>query len=316
MHIRHNVSLVDKNWFQTGGNARYFAEPQTAQESADVLQFAVDRHLPIFLLGNGANILISDEGFNGLVIRPQFTHITHSIGDKKAYVTAGAGVGLSTLIDYCLGHRLVGLEEFSGIPGTIGGAVYINLHYFEFLLSHFLVHATVADMKSGTIEQVSNDWFAFGYNWSRLHEKKHVLIDATFSVQQSSESATAYAQGRRAEIVRHRSKRYPQQGTCGSFFRNFYENEVALEVGGKKIIWVAYYLDKIGIKGELSVGNAVVSHQHANMIVNSGRATSRDIITLARSMQKRVYDAFGILPQPECQLIGFSPYPLLQENDV
>ncbi len=80
----------------------------------------------------------------------------------------------------------------------------------------------------------------------------------------------------------------------------------------KNLYYVAYYLDKLGIKGELSVGGAQVSHQHANMIVNRGTATTSDIVTLARTMQKLVYDEFGIIPQPECRLIGFSEYPLLK----
>ena len=91
--------------------------------------------------------------------------------------------------------------------------------------------------------------------------------------------------------------------TCGSFFRNFSPDEVVHTE--KKLIYVAYYLDKVGIKGELSVGDAIVSHQHANMIVNRGKATSTDIITLAQLMQKMVFDRFGIKPQPECQLVGF-----------
>jgi UDP-N-acetylmuramate dehydrogenase len=100
--------------------------------------------------------------------------------------------------------------------------------------------------------------------------------------------------------------------TCGSFFRNFLPHEVPFEIHNKKILFVAYYLDKIGIKGILRSGNALVSHQHANMIVNVGNATSTDIITVAREMQTLVHKTFGIIPQPECQLIGFTEYPLMR----
>src|SRR5690606_7761801 len=99
--------------------------------------------------------------------------------------------------------------------------------------------------------------------------------------------------------------------TCGSFFRNFLPHEVTLEIHDKKIIFVAYYLDKIGIKGSLQKGGALVSRQHANMIVNTGNATSSDVIAIALEMQKLVYEQFGIIPQPECQLVGFKEYPLL-----
>lgn len=317
MLIQEQVPLADKNWFGTGGSARYFAQPQTADQMAAALQFTNEHNLALYMLGSGANVLISDAGFDGLVINPQLTYVSHTHGSgKDIELTVGAGMPLDKLIAFCLRNNVLGLEEFSGIPGTVGGAVFINLHYFEFLLSQFLVRATVIEKSTGVISTVDNSWFAFGYNSSRLHERKHILIDATFALKRGDDVATAYAKGRHDEIVRHRAKRYPIKGTCGSFFRNFYENEVSLVSEGKKVIWVAYYLDKIGVKGALSVGDAQVSHQHANMIVNRGAATTADIIAVARQMQERVRDAFGIIPQPECQLIGFNEYPLIKDADV
>ena len=145
-----------------------------------------------------------------------------------------------------------------------------------------------------------------------LHENNYYLVDATFKLKRAeSPLDVAFAQGRRKEIIRHRAARYPNAGTCGSFFRNFYPQEVTLESLGKKLIYVAYYLDKIGVKGALSCGGATVSYQHANMLVNSGNASTADLITLARTMQEKVRDAYGITPQPECRLLGFEKYPLL-----
>lgn len=310
--ITASVPLADKNWFRSGGSARYFAEPTTPEEFQTALLFALNTAQPIFMLGHGANILISDEGFNGLVIRPQLNEITYkNLEDNAVSVTVGAGVSMDTLITWCLENNIIGLEEFSGIPGTVGGSVYINLHYFEFLLGQFLTHARIIERATGNLITVDNAWFNFGYNSSTLHNEQYYLLEATFNLKRVSELEAAYAKGRRTEIMRHRFKRYPTAGTCGSFFRNFHPDEVTLESNGKKIIFVAYYLDKIGVKGNLRVGDAQVSHQHANMIVNVGNATSNDIIMLARTMQKMVHDAFGILPQPECRLIGFDQYPLL-----
>lgn len=311
--IQTNVSLKDKNWFRTGGFAQYFSQPTSAHEFAQSLIFAHTHQLPIFLLGEGANILISDEGFAGLVIRPQLTNAHHVLSENNTVlVTAGAGITIHNLIEYCLNNHLVGLEEFSGIPGTVGGSVYINLHYFEFLLSQFLMEATVIHKQTGAIQKVDVHWFNFGYNCSTLQNNEYYLVDATFKLKTCSATEAAYARGRMTEIIRHRTKRYPTAFTCGSFFRNFFEHEVTLEVAGKKIIYVAYYLDKIGVKGVLTTGDAIVSYQHANMIVNKGNATSQDIIMLARSMQQLVYKQYGIIPQAECRLIGFSEYPLLK----
>lgn len=310
--IQENVSLQDKNWFGTGGASRYFAQPCTAQEFQESLLFAQKHQLPIFMLGKGANILVSDAGFDGITIRSQLRTISHQEQNDKLLVTAGAGVGLDELIAYCFAHNGRGLEEFSGIPSTVGGAVYINLHYFEFLLEHFLVHATVINATTAQIEVVDRAWFEFGYNTSRLHTRDYYLMDATFTVHKVSPLEVAYARGRSVEIVRHRNQRYPAKNTCGSFFRNFYPDEVHLTTAeGKKVIFAAYYLDKVGVKGQLRVGGAAVSHQHANMIVNAQNATSADVAELACKMQELVRNEFDVLLQPECQLIGFANYPLL-----
>lgn len=310
--IHENVSLRDKNWFNTGGNARYYATPTTSNEFQYAVEFAQNNKLAICMLGQGANMLINDESFDGLIIQPSLNAISHIVlNDHEILVQAQTNVSMDILIEYCLAHNILGLEEFSGIPGTVGGSVYINLHYFQFLLSQFLVSAQVLEKKSTQILDVDNAWFNFGYNYSTLHQAEHYLLNATFLLKNASNHEIAFAKGRRTEIIRHRISRYPNKNTCGSFFRNFYDHEVSLISNGKKVIFVAYYLDKIGVKGQLQHGDAIVSYQHANMIVNQGNATSSDIINVARNMQQLVREHFGITPQPECRLIGFKEYPLL-----
>lgn len=310
--ITENVPLADKNTFGTGGAARYYCRPQNSQQCIQALDFAQKNKLEVFVLGGGANILISDNGFPGLVIHPALSYIeivsqtSMQTDEHVVFVKAGSGVVIEELIRWCLEHKILGLEEFSGIPGTVGGAVYINLHYYEFLLEHFLVQATLINKSTHEIITVDTAWFNFGYDQSKLQEKEYFVIDATFKLKTTDEITAAYAQGRSLEITRHRHKRYPYQNTCGSFFRNFYPEEVAHTE--KKLIFVAYYLDKLGVKGELSVGGAIISHQHANMIVCKN-GTSSDIIALTVKMQRMVYEAFGMKPQPECQLVGFAINP-------
>jgi UDP-N-acetylmuramate dehydrogenase len=229
----------------------------------------------------------------------------------QGLVTAGAGVLIQDLIDVCLNNCFVGLEEFSGIPGTVGGSVYINIHYFEHFLSDFLVRACVVERTTGNLLEVDVSWFNFGYDQSKLLEKEYYLVHATFALKTVDAVGAAYAKGRRDETIRHRSRRYPPSNTCGSFFRNFLDHEITLSVNGKKIPYVAYYLDKLGVKGELAVGNAVVSHQHANMLVTRQGATSADVIGLARKMQELVRDHFGMVPHAECQLVGFKQNPFI-----
>ncbi len=314
MTITQNVPLDSKNWFRTGGTAAYYCDPTTPEELQEALAFGNEKNLQTFFLGEGANILISDAGFDGLVIHSELNKI-HILPNEDTtgpiLVEAQAGVTVPTLIEFCLAHDIIGLEEFSGIPGTVGGAVYINIHYFNFLLSHFLVGAQVVENATGTLMNVDNEWFAFGYDQSTLQAQTHSLVSATFRLTRGTHIEGAYARGRRVEIIRHRHHRYPTSHTCGSFFRNFIPEEVTLMINDRKMHRVAYYLDVLGIKGKLRVGGAYVSSQHANMIVTSDEASSQDIITLAHQMQTKVFEAFQIVAQPECQLIGFDEYPLL-----
>lgn len=308
--IENNVSLKEKNWFKTGGAARYYCEPTNAEEFQEALIFAQTNNLEIFVLGSGANILVSDNGFDGLVIHPQLHDISIVDSHEGCLFTAGAGLTIEHLINFCLDHNISGLEEFSGIPGTVGGSTYINLHYYQFLLSQFIVKATVIEKNRGSLIEVDNEWFHFGYNQSTLMGHNHYVINVTFKLKRISDLEVAYARGRSVEIIRHRRSRYPYSNTCGSFFRNFYDHEVTLTYNGKKAIWIAYYLDKIGVKGALKVGGAIVSHQHANMLVTNETATSADVVNLARKMQEMVKKEFGILPHTECLMVGFKEYPL------
>ncbi len=312
--IQKNIPLQDKNWFKTGGSARYYCEPATPQEFQEALSFAKQHALEIFLLGEGANVLINDEGFDGLVIHPKkIDPIIHPAQNGYSLVTCAAGLSMNTLIEKMLDAQLTGLEVFSGIPGTVGGSAYINLHYFTHFLSDFIVSGHVIEKETGNVFEVDLTWFNYGYNKSTLIAGNHYLIDLTLRLKHGTEVDAAYAKGRRFEIIRHRASRYPVSNTCGSFFRNFYENEVTLVKNGKKMIFVAFYLDKIGVKGTETSGGACVSYQHANMLVTSDMATSQDVVNLARTLQKKVKAEFGIIPQPECILVGFKTNPLLTE---
>ena len=312
MEILKNVLLAEKVWFETGGKAEYFTQPISIDDCLDVVDFSHKNKLKITILGLGANVLVSDDGINGLVIQPKINTISCIDKDEHTVmVTAGSGVTIEDLINYCLDNSILGLEEFSGIPSTVGGAAYINLHYFQFFISQFITSATILDLELNIVFVVDLSWFEYGYDTSKLLSKKYCLLDATFTLKKCSVFEAAYARGRSHEIIRHRKQRYPYKGTCGSFFRNFHPDEVTIESNGKKMIYAAYYLDKIGLKGSLKIGNAGVSYQHANMIVNLGGAYSSDIISVARFMQEKVKKEFNIILKPECELLGFKTYPLL-----
>jgi len=307
-----SISLSEKTWFRTGGIAQWYSEPCTVQEFQQVVYQAASDALPITMLGDGANVLVSDEGIAGVVIHPLISHVYHErVADHIMHVTVGAGLAFSDLIRYCLDHQLIGLEEFSGIPGTVGGSVFINIHYFQWLLSNFLVKAQVIDRTTGAVATVDNAWFNFGYNRSRLQEGTHYLAEATFTTILVTEEEAMYARGRSDEIIRHRRQRYPRERTCGSFFRNFTMEEIVQARCAKPVPYVAYYIEQLGVKGQLSVGGAILSHQHANMIITQPGAMSNDVVSLARIIQQLVYERYGLWPEPECRLLGFSCNPLI-----
>ena len=172
--ISHNVPLHDKNWFCTGGNARFFCAPTTACEFQQALAWNQSEQCPLHILGQGANTLISDEGFDGLIIRPMLNDIHITENSDHYLVHAGSGVSIHDLILYCLEHNIIGLEEFAGIPGTVGGSVYNNLHYFEFSLADFLVCAQIIDRTTGIITTVDKEWLSLSYDHSKLHEKNSI----------------------------------------------------------------------------------------------------------------------------------------------
>jgi len=311
MTIYPSVPLNDKNWFKTGGSARYFATPRTAEEFQQALTFATQKKLRIFLLGHGSNILMCDGEINALVIQPHLTSISANI--RKQTLTAGAGTNLAVVLTQALEHKLLGFEEFAGIPGTVGGATYINIHYFQHALSDLLLSGTVIHRTTGEITTVSKKWFAFDYDYSTLKNKDYFLLDATFQLKKESDLEIAYARGRIAEIIRHRMQRYPTKRSCGSFFRNFKKEELSRRA---PLPYIAYYLDALGLKGHLRRGKAMISYKHANMIVTEPGATSADVIAVARNMQERVWQTYGIVPVPECQFIGFDEFPLYTPNDI
>ena len=316
MLIRTQVPLACTVWFATGGSAQYYSEPTTYEEVAQAIAWARERQLPVTLLGHGANVLISDDGIPGLAIRLALKLISpiETPSDSTVLVCAQAGVELEQLITWCLERGIGGLEDFSGIPGTVGGSVFINIHYFKHLLSDYIVGVKAIDGDTGMIVDLDKQACNFGYNQSLFVQKNIYVLSVTLQLTRLDPVAVAYARGRSYEIIRHRRARYPYVRTCGSFFRNFLPHEVTLHNQGAPVIWVAYYLDQLGLKGQLAVGGARVSYQHANMIVTQPGATSDDVIAVARQMQQAVIDRFGIIPQAECQFLGFPDYPLLRSD--
>ncbi len=311
-YIKQDISLKQYNWYELGGNAKYFAEVTNLNNFLSIMDFKDKFNLPIKILGLGANVLISDEGYNGIIVKLFNKNISHAyIDDNYGILKADAGCTIEQLINYSLNEALLfGLEEFSGIPSTVGGALFINLHYFSFLISQFILNAEIYDINNNTTMTVNNNWFEFGYDTSKVkNNKQYIILSATFLLKRNNNIYAEYAKGRSIEIIRHRKSRYPYQKTCGCFFKNVSTDIAISNHEGKKILAASYYLDKVGARDETKINNCWVSSQHANMFIHNGYGTSTDIIKLAKILQEKVYKKYNILLEPECELIGFSEYP-------
>ena len=308
--MRKDFPLKDLNWFRTGGNAEFFSEPATLEDALSDLAFAKKEGLDLIVLGEGANTLVCDLGCKGLVMRPANKKLSLLEKPEGLVLEAGCGASVHDAVDFSLERGALGLEECAGLPGTIGGAAFINAHFFEFFLADFLLSATVIS-PDGSVREVDRDWFEYGYDVSRLHRERWLIWSVRFLLKGGSDLDAAFAKGRAYEIIRQRSRRYPKERTCGSFFRNFLPEEAQ-----GKVPSVAYYLDKVGVKGTLSSGLAIVSRKHANMLETKEGATSADVVSLAREMQKLVYKNFGLVPVPECRFLGFPSFPLYTKDSI
>jgi len=297
--FQEGVLLKNYSHYKIGGPADYFSEPRTKKELLSVLNFAAQKKIPIAVIGGGFNLLISDDGFRGLVIKPKLNFIKVS----GTQVTAGASVTLARLIKKTLSKNLVGLEDFSGIPGTIGGALFINIHYYKALLGNFVKWVECLDYNGNTIiiKEGDNDW---KYEFSKIKKGKLIVVRACLKLKKVEQREKWMAVGKSQEIIRTRSYRYPEEPSAGSVFQNIDKNRFY----GAPSISAAYYIDKLGMKGT-RIGGAEISCRHANMIINKGNASAKNVIQLASLVKNKVKRKFDIELKPEIQFIGFKNKP-------
>jgi UDP-N-acetylmuramate dehydrogenase len=299
MNFQENVPLKQYTSFKIGGPALFFCEPKNDEEIIESLSFAEDNNLPSFILGLGANILVSDDGFQGLVIRQR----NAKISIKGNVVTAESGVTVEELINTTIAENLIGTEDFSGIPSTVGGALYINLHYFDAFIANFVREAIILNKDELKTELVDQSWFNFGYDNSKLKkDRNYMLLKACFELNKVDDYQKHEAIGKSKEIIRTRHYKYPSDPSVGSIFQNLTSDEQKLFNLPTRS--VAYLIDVCGLKGT-RVGDALLSHRHSNMIVNVGDAKAQHVIELAQIINEKVKERFGADLRFEVQMVGF-----------
>jgi UDP-N-acetylmuramate dehydrogenase len=284
--VQKDISLRNFSHFKIGGPADFFFEVTSQNELFAVIRFVREKGFPFYLIGGGYNILFSDEGYRGLILKNSVQGVSR-IDDTKIEVYSGTS--LHQMLHFCEEHSLGGLEFMAGIPGTLGGAVYGNAGAFEQDIGGRVSTARILDSQNAEIE-VENAHFAFGYRDSRLKSRHDILVKASLCIEESEKiKIEAFVK----DTLEKRKKNHPPWETAcaGSYFKN------PVLPGGNKIP-AATFLDKVGAKG-LRVGGAAVYASHANFIINQGTAKARDVRGLASELKRRVWEEYGIKLEEE-----------------
>lgn len=278
--------------YQTGGRARYFISARSAGEITRAVKAAERLSLPHFVLGGGTNLLVSDDGYDGVVIKVDVIGITL---EGSNTVRCGAGEQLMALVDFATDNALSGLEFAAGIWGTVGGAIYGNAGAFGGEIGPLTTQLTLVD-RAGQVRTVEPEYCRFGYRDSHLKTSHEVVVDAVFALKPSERSVI---ETKVREILAARDGKHPNDGmSAGCFFKNIPDPK---EKFGK--LPAGRLLDEIGAKG-MAVGGAKVFDKHANIIVNTGTATSKEIRQLADILKEKVKVRFGIELQEEVIQLG------------
>ena len=296
--IQENVPLAGYSTFRTGGPAKYYAEPSTGDEVARLFRWAGEMNQDVFVLGNGSNCLISDKGFDGLVIRiaKNMSGLTsEEIEDGRIKITAGAGLPFARFGNYCAELSLTGAEFACGIPGSCGGAVFMNAGAYGGEAKDFITSVTYWDGES--VKKIDGSQCEFGYRTS-LFEK----LAAEGKTAVILEFEAILSKGNKDEILslvdELRARRTASQPldvpSAGSTFKR------------PEGYFAAKLIEEAGLKGfALDDSGAQVSPKHAGFVVNNGgRANASDILRLIDYVTEKVYGNSGVKLEKEVRLVG------------
>jgi UDP-N-acetylmuramate dehydrogenase len=286
--IRWNCPMARYTTFRVGGQAEAYYEVNELKELQAIIKYSNQNNFPYLVMGRGSNLIIKDEGLEGLVIRLRGKLANIELQNRAPLsLVAGAGASVSDLLNYCRENELGGLEFLAGIPGTIGGAVTMNAGAFGDEIASKIEKVCLINSQ-GKIEEKDRSQLNFGYRRFEI-EKGAVIIKVWFGMERKS---SAVIGKQISEYLEIRKRRQPLEfPSAGSAFKNP-PNEHAAKL-----------IERSGLKG-FKIGGAMVSPKHANFIVNTGGATAKDIISLLSVVRDTVKKKTGITLEPEIRVIG------------
>lgn len=294
--VERDVALAPMTTFRIGGPADLFYRARNTEELATAVLAARELEIPYFVLGIGANILVSDSGFRGLVIRNE-AHGIDFVDERRVRAASGVHI-FHDLIDATVARGLGGLHHFVGIPSTVGGAIWQNLHFLSpapererTVFIEEVVESCELLTAEGERRTVDREYLRFGYDYSILHDRPDIVLDVTFHLEPGPVEVLRQVI---EENLAWRDERHPDlwlYPCAGSIFKKIEG------VGAGRLI------DECGLKGYRH-GNAAIFHKHANIIVNLGSATAADVRALIDLAQNTVQRELGYELLPEIGMIG------------
>ncbi len=284
--VTEDVSLAPYTTFKIGGTADLFVCPKNLVELLDVIALCKEQNAPYFLLGAGSNLLISDKGIRGVVIK---------LGDgfdyahaKQNTILAGAGVSLAKLSAEAKNASLTGLEFASGIPGTLGGAIFMNAGAYGGEMKDVVDEVSYIDT-DGTVKTISGTDCDFGYRKSIFSDGSKIIISVKMTLKTGDKDEISATM--RDLNARRKEKQPLEYPSAGSTFKR------------PEGYFAGTLIEEAGLKGA-SIGGAQVSEKHAGFVINKGNATAKDVMDLIDHVKKTVFEKSGVELEPEVKITG------------
>jgi UDP-N-acetylmuramate dehydrogenase len=285
-HILLNEPMSKHTTFKIGGPADCLIFPASMDEVKNVFDLLHEYEIPFTVLGNGSNVLVLDKGIRGAIVK--FNSPMSYIYNEKEHIFVGAGASLKDVSQYAAKCGLTGMEFAVGIPGSIGGAVFMNAGAYDGEIKN-VVRSVKAVTVNGEIVKYSAAQLAFGYRHSVFQENGYAICEVEIALQEGNpEEIKEKMDG----LTKRRESRQPlEMPSAGSTFKR------------PQGYFAGTLIEESGLKG-FKVGGAQISLKHAGFVVNAGGATAEDVLQLIKEVQKRVYERHGVKLFPEVRMIG------------
>ena len=284
--VRISEPMNRHTTFRIGGPADYFLLPSTAEEIKKILEICKEKELPYFILGNGSNLLVSDEGYCGVII--QLYRNYGGITVEGTNIRAGAGALLSQIASAAKNASLTGFEFAGGIPGTLGGAVVMNAGAYGGEMKDVLKEVTVMT-EQGEIMTIPAEKLEMGYRTSLVKKAGYLVLEAVISLKAGDvEEIKAIMKDLTEKRVSKQPLEYPSAGSTFKRPEGYFAGKLIMDAG---------------LRG-YQVGGAQVSEKHCGFVINKGNATAADVCGLMKDVQEKVQEQFGVTLEPEVKFLG------------